>query len=107
MVTMITLHMLTEETFDQAINLLTVNTELSRKANGFISRNIYFSNKNRLKGYSVTSWETREDCDNFAASPERPPLKAEGDLVYEITDAGPVLLFTYVDSDVFEVMAVP
>lgn len=107
MVTMITLHMLTEETFEQGITLLKVNTELSRKAKGFISRNIFFSNKDRLKGYSITTWETREDCDNFAASPERPPLKAEGDLVYEITDDGPVLLFTYVDSDIFEVMDVP
>ena len=107
MVTMITLHLLAQENFDQAIALLKINTELSRKAKGFISRNIYFSSKNHLKGYSVTTWETREDCDNFAASPERPPLNAEGDLVYEITDNGPVLLFTYTDSDVFEVMDVP
>ena len=107
MVTMITLHLLAADNFDQAIALLEINTHLSRKAKGFISRNIYFSTKDRLKGYSVTTWETREDCDNFAASPERPPLEADGDLVYEITDNGPVLLFTYTDSDIFEVMAVP
>ena len=107
MVTMITLHLLAEENFAQAIALLKINSELSRKARGFVTRDIFFSTKDRLKGYSVTTWQTREDCDNFAASPERPPLKAEGDLVYEITDDGPVLLFTYTDSDVFEVMEVP
>ena len=42
MVTMITLHMLCAENREQAVGVLTKNTELAREAKGFVSRNIYF-----------------------------------------------------------------
>jgi hypothetical protein len=51
MLTMITLHMLSEENREQAKWVLTRNTELARKAKGFISRNIYFCIDDPLKGY--------------------------------------------------------
>lgn len=109
MVTMITLHIINEEHREQAIALLKKNTELSRKAKGFISRDILFSVDDPLKGYSITTWETRENLENFRVSPERPPLHTEGEesRVYEKTPAGLVLLFTRTDSDIFEVLDVP
>jgi heme-degrading monooxygenase HmoA len=106
---MITLHMLSEENREQAKWVLTRNTELARKAKGFISRNIYFCIDDPLKGYSITQWESREDQENFKRNPERPPLKAEGKggAIYLQTDDGPVLVFTSTDSHLYETLDVP
>ena len=109
MVTMITLHMLEKENREQAIGILTKNTELSRTAQGFISREIFFALDDPLKGYSITTWATREDLENFRANPERPPLKREGDdgAISLITSDGPLLVFTHTNTDVFERLDVP
>ncbi len=109
MVTMITLHIVAEENKQQALALLKKNTELARKAKGFVARDILFSSKDPLKGYSITAWETREDMENFRLSPERPPLVYEGaeTRVYEKTPAGLVLLFSRTDTDIFELLEVP
>jgi len=109
MVTMINLHMVNPAERERAIRLLKKNSELARKAKGFISRTIYFSVKNPLKGYSIATWKTREDMEAFLKSPDRPALVTEGDekRVYEKTPDGNVLLFTSTDPDVFEVVEVP
>jgi|GEM_PF-2802856 len=109
MVTMITMHMLSKENFDKAKWVLTTNTELSRRAKGFLSRNIYFCLDDPLKGYSITTWETREDLENFKVSPERPPLESEvkGGPIHLQTESGPVLVFTSTDTDIFEVLDAP
>jgi heme-degrading monooxygenase HmoA len=104
LVTMITLHLLAEDNFDQAMYVLTKNTELSRQAPGFVSRDVFFCVDDRLKGYSITTWETREDLENFRTHPQRPPLQGEGGegAIHLITGDGPVLVFTYTDSNVYE-----
>ena len=109
MVTMVTLHIVVEENREQAVALLKKNTELARKAKGFISRQILFSVNDPLKGYSITTWETREDLRTFASSPERPPLEYEGEerQVYEITSTGRVHIFSHTNSDIFEEVDVP
>lgn len=109
MVTMITLHVFNPDTRDQGIALVTKNTELARKAPGFVARDLYVSVNDPLKAYSITTWETREDLERFRHNPERPPLLTEGEehRVYEKTADGPVLLFTLTDSDVFELIDVP
>ncbi len=108
MVTMINLHMVNPEQRERAIRLLKKNTELARKAKGFVSREIYFSAKDPLKGYSIATWETREDMEAFLKSPGRPALVTEGKekRVYEKTPEGNVLLFTSTDPDVFELIDV-
>ena len=107
MVTMITLHRLSRENRDQAMYVLTKNTELSRKAKGFVSREVFFSTDDPLKGYSITTWDSREALENFRTHPERPPLQGEGGAIHALTPDGPVLVFTHVDSDVFESLHVP
>ena len=109
MITMVTLHIVNADAREQALVLLKKNTELARKAKGFVSRDILFAQTDPLKGYSITTWETREDMERFLKSPERPPLTHEGPdkTVYEITPQGRVLLFTRTYSDVFEVVPVP
>lgn len=108
MVTMITMHMLSEQNREKAVWVLTTNTELARKAKGFVSRNIYFCVDDPLKGYSITTWESREDLENFKKNPARPPLKSEvkGGAIHLQTDTGPVLMFTSTDTDIFEVLEV-
>jgi heme-degrading monooxygenase HmoA len=108
MVTMITLHMLSEQNREKAVWVLTTNTELARKAKGFISRNIYFCVDDPLKGYSITTWESRKDLENFKQNPDRPPLKSvvKGGAINLETDDGPVLMFTSTDTDIFEVLDV-
>lgn len=109
MITLITLHIVNEENRDKAMWLLKKNSELARKAKGFISRDIMFSKKDPLKGYSITTWETEQDMDNFLKSPERPPLEMEGPetRVYLKTKEGRMLLFTRTDSDRYERVDVP
>jgi heme-degrading monooxygenase HmoA len=109
MVTMITLHIVNGDARKQAMALLKKNTELARKAKGFVSRDIFFAQGDPLKGYSITTWKTRADMKRFLKSPERPPLEHEGPdkTVYEITPKGRVLLFTRTYSDVFDVVPVP
>ena len=109
MVTMITMHMLSEQNREKAQWVLTTNTELARRAKGFISRNIYFCVDDPLKGYSITTWETRDDLENFKVSPERPPLKSDvkGGPIHLQTEDGAVLVFTSTDTDIFEVLDVP
>jgi heme-degrading monooxygenase HmoA len=108
-VTMINLHIVNPEQRDRAIWLLKRNTELARKAKGFISRHIYFSVTDKLRGYSIATWETRADMDRFLASPERPKLITEGPekRVYEDTPNGKVLLFTSTSPEIFETIDVP
>ena len=109
MVTMITLHMLYAENREQAVGVLTKNTELAREAKGFVSRNIYFCVDDPLKGYSITTWESREDLENFRSNPARPPLKGDGKggAIHLETPDGPVLVFTSTDTSVFERLHVP
>src|SRR5512139_2673058 len=108
MITMITLHMLSKENREQAMEIFKKNTELAQKAKGFVSRQVFVSVNDPLKGYSITTWKTREDLEAFRVSPERPPLIFEGKerRIYEKTSNGNVLLFTHTDSDIFEVIAV-
>ncbi len=109
MVTMINLHIVNPEQRDRAMWLLKTNTELARKAKGFVSREIFFSTSDPLKGYSIATWETREDMQAFLKSPGRPSLITEGPekRVYENTPDGKVLLFTSTNPDVFELVEVP
>jgi heme-degrading monooxygenase HmoA len=109
MVTMINLHIVNPEQRERAMWLLKTNTELARGAKGFVSRNIYFSVSDPLKGYSIATWETREDMETFLKSPGRPALVTEGPekRVYENTPNGKVLLFTSTNPDVFELVDVP
>lgn len=109
MITMINLHIVNPEQRDRAIALLKKNTELARKAKGFISRHIFFSIDDPLRGYSIASWETREDMDRFFQDPERPSLTTEGPekRVYEETPQGKILLFTSTNPELFEVVDVP
>jgi heme-degrading monooxygenase HmoA len=109
MITMINLHIVNPEQRERAIRLLKKNTELARKAKGFISREIFFSINDPLKGYSIATWQTREDMEAFLRSPGRPSLEIEGKekRVYEKTPEGNVLLFTSTDPDLFELVEVP
>ncbi len=104
MVTMITLHILVQENRDEAVGVLTKNTELSRKAKGFVSREIFFALDDPLKGYSVSTWETSEDLENFRLSPDRPPLKREGDngAISLVKPDGLLPIFTHTTTDIFE-----
>jgi heme-degrading monooxygenase HmoA len=109
MITMINLHLVNPEQRDRAIWLLKKNTELARKAPGFVSRHIYFSTSDPLRGYSIATWETRADMDRFLKSPDRPALVTEGPekRVYEDTPSGRVLLFTSTNPEIFEEVEVP
>jgi heme-degrading monooxygenase HmoA len=102
MVTMITLHLVEKENRGQAMALLKKNTELAKRAKGFVSRQVVFSVNDSLKGYSITTWKTREDLEAFRVNPDRPPLVTEGKRIYEKTPRGNVLLFTHTDTDIFE-----
>ncbi len=106
MFTQITLHMVNEKNYNEAMELLKVNTQIAKKVKGFVSRQVYFDVNNPLKGYSLTSWETREDLEAFRGNPDRPALSIEGpdDSVYLITDNDRLLLFPYTDSGVFEIV---
>ncbi len=106
MVTMITLHLVAEENRERALAVLKKNTELGKKVKGFVSRHIFFSMNDPLKGYSITTWETREDLEAFRVNPERPTLVHEGKerRVYEKTSEGLALLFSHTDSDIFELV---
>jgi len=104
MVTMITLHLIAKENREQAMALLKKNTALAKKAKGFVSRQVLFSVNDPLKGYSITTWKTREDMEAFRVNPERPSLVSEGKKMYEKTPKGNVLLFTYTDTDIFELV---
>jgi heme-degrading monooxygenase HmoA len=109
MITQINLHIVNPAERERAIRLLKKNTELARKAKGFISREIYFSAKDPLKGYSIATWASREDLEAFRINPDRPPLVIEGPekRVYEKTPDGNVLLFTSTDPEIYEVIEVP
>ncbi len=104
MITRITLHIVNEANKEHAYELLRVNTELARKAKGFVSRDVLFSLQDPLKGYSITSFETKADLDAFTASPERPRLEMRGEdrQVHEITPTGSRMLFSHTQSDLFE-----
>ena len=104
MVTMITLHYLAKENREQAMELLKKNTELAENAKGLISRQVFISINDPLKGYSVTSWETMEDLESFRHNPERPKMEYEGDekRIYGRGPQGRVLLFTQTDTDIYE-----
>ncbi len=105
MVTLITLHMLSPDDYDQSMGVLTKNTELACKAPGFITRKVLIDVNDKLKGYSMTSWETQKNMDDFLASPERPPLEFEGEekRVYEITPSGRIMVFSLTNSDSFTI----
>jgi heme-degrading monooxygenase HmoA len=109
MITLVTLHIVNEANWEQALWLLKRNTELARQAKGFVSRDILFSKKDPSKGYSITTWESEADMDRFLKSPDRPPLEYEGEetRVYLKTPGGRVLLFTRTDSDRYELIPVP
>jgi heme-degrading monooxygenase HmoA len=100
MVTLVTLHVVHEPNRERALWLLRRNTELARRAKGFVSREVLFSTQEPSKGYSITTWESEEDMDRFLRSPERPPLEYEGEetRVYLRTPEGRILLFTRTDS---------
>lgn len=106
MVTMINLHIVNKENLEEAMTLLKENTDLAKKAKGFVSRQIFFSLKDPTKGYSITTWETKEDMEAFRINPERPPIVTEGEekRVYAKTKKGKVLLFTRTDPDIFELV---
>lgn len=109
MITMINLHIVNPEERDRAIRLLKRNTEVARKAKGFVSREIFFSTTDPLRGYSIATWQTRKDMEEFLKSPERPSLVTEGPekRVYEMTPNGKVLLFTSTNPELVELVAVP
>ncbi len=106
MITMITLHMLSEGNREQAMEVFKKNTELAQRAKGFVSRQVFISIDDPLKGYSITTWKTREDMENFRKNPERPSLISEGEerRMYEKTPQGDVLVFTHTASDKFELV---
>ena len=106
MYTQITLHIVAKENYDKAMDLLKVNTQLAKKAKGFVSREVFFDINDSLKGYSITSWKTKKDLEVFRDSPERPPLSIEGTdrSVYLLTKKAKVLLFTRTDSAVFKIV---
>ena len=106
MVTMINLHIVNKENLEEAMTLLKENTDLAKKAKGFVSRQVFFSLKDPTKGYSITTWETKEDMEAFRVNPERPPIVTEGEekRVYAKTKKGKVLLFTQTDPDIFELV---
>ena len=108
-VTRITLHIVSKRNRRRAMALLHTNTVLARKAKGFVSRRVLFANDNALKGYSITTFETRKDMENFSANPDRPPLEFKGKdrQVYEKTAKGSILLFTHTQSDLYEDVDVP
>lgn len=103
-VTRLTLHIVHEPNREQAIALLNENTVLARQAKGFVSRHVYFAKDNPLKGYSITTFSTREDLDAFSANPARPPLEMKGPAreVHLKTPAGDVLLFKQTESTLYE-----
>lgn len=106
MVTMITLHLVNKENQERAMALLKKNTDLAAKAKGLVSRQVLFSQKNPLKGYSITTWKTKEDMEAFRTNPERPPItiEPEGGRVYEKTPEGDVLIFTHTDTEIYELV---
>ncbi len=106
MVTMISLHMISKDNREQALDLLKNNTELAQKEKGFVSRQIYLSVNDPLKSYIITTWKTREDMEASRKNPERPPLIIEGEerRIYKKTPEGNILLFTHTDNDMFELV---
>ena len=108
-VTRLTLHIVAKKNRKRALALLIRNTELARKAKGFVARQIFFSKKDALKGYSITTFKTLKDMETFSANPERPPLEIKGKArqVYEKIPAGNILLFSHTESDLYEEVEVP
>lgn len=104
MITMITLHYLSKENRKEAMELLKRNTELAEKAKGLISRQVFISENDPLKGYSVTSWETREDMEAFRRNPDRPKMRYEGEekRIYGESPHGDIVIFTKTDTDIYE-----
>jgi len=97
--------MLSPDNYDQSMGVLTKNTELACKAPGFITRKVLIDVTDRLKGYSMTTWETQQYMDDFLTSPERPALEFEGEenRVYEITPSGRIMVFSLTNSASFEI----
>ena len=104
MITMITLHMISKENREQALAFLKKNTEVAKKAKGLVLRQVFISQKDPLKGYSITSWKTQEDLEAFRKNPDRPRMVTEGKdaSVYEVTPKGKVLLFTRTDTEIYD-----
>lgn len=104
MITRITLHIVYEPNKEHAFELLRINTELARKAKGFVAREVHFSTQNPLKGYSITSFELKAALEAFGASPERPKLEMRGPdrQVHEITPTGSRQLFSHTESELYE-----
>ena len=48
MVTLITLHLLSSDNYDHALGVLKKNTDLAKKAKGFVSRKVVIDIKDRL-----------------------------------------------------------
>lgn len=103
-VTRLTLHIVHEPNRQQAIALLNENTVLARQAKGFISRHVYFAKDDPLKGYSITTFGTREELDAFTANPARPKLEMKGSTreVHLKTETGSILLFKQTESALYE-----
>ena len=102
MVTLITLHMLSSANYDQALGVLKKNTEIAKKAKGFVSRKVVIDIKDRLRGCSITAFNTAGDLEAFRKNPERPTLVTQGSQMFEKTISGNILVFTKVDVDVFK-----
>jgi heme-degrading monooxygenase HmoA len=96
MITVVVLHVIAKENRAQAEFLIERNTNDSKRAEGFVSRRILFSVEDPLRCYSVTSWRSRKDLENFRTRPNRPVLEIEGAerRIYQQPPSGRQLLFT-------------
>ena len=107
MITLINLHILSEEHYDRAVEVLKKNTELRKIAKGFVFRRVAFDVKDRLRGYGFSAWEDRESMRVGQSHPDRPELESEDvegtRRVYEKTPSGNLLLFPSTDAHLYEV----
>ncbi len=91
MFTTVSLHWVNEGKFDEAMAVFKKNTELARKQEGFVSRQILVSQNDPLKITTATTWETRGQLDTWAKNPDRPR-----------SPAGAPPRFSKIEMDVYE-----
>lgn len=107
MITLINLHMLSQENYDRAVAVLKKNTTLRKIAKGFVFRRVLLDVKDPLKGYSLSAWEDREAMRVGHSHPDVPLLEHENVAgvrrVYEKTSSGKVLVFPSTDADLYEI----
>ncbi len=107
MKTNITLHMLSEENYDHALELLKRITALRKGTRGLAFRRVSVDVKDKLRVITINAFQSDEAEKEYLKNPGRPTLIDEyaggKRRVYEKTPSGNVLVFTHVDAETYEV----